>query len=87
MLSREREPVILLDELGRLRDADIDANPNVFEWLRSLGQFGAVLVLAGAASDWEEVQARDAEKPGSSFANIFKSITLGPLTKLRQSRF
>jgi formylglycine-generating enzyme required for sulfatase activity/predicted phosphodiesterase/energy-coupling factor transporter ATP-binding protein EcfA2 len=78
-LQKEHEPVILLDEIGRLQSADVTADPNVFEWLRSLAQEAVVLVLAGTDRDWDLAQAKDAEKPGSSFANIMKPIHLGPL--------
>jgi hypothetical protein len=80
LFAAERNPVILLDELGRLRNVDTDEDPNVFEWLRSLGQDGVALVLAGTAGDWDLAQYKDAEKPGSSFANILKPIHVGPLS-------
>lgn len=80
MLAAEPSPVILLDELGRLRNADAEADPNIFEWLRALGQEGVALVLAGTDGDWDSAQAKDAEKPGSSFANIMKPFRLGPLS-------
>jgi hypothetical protein len=79
LLTREERPVILLDELGRLANVDTEKDPNVFEWLRSLGQSGVALVLAGTPRDWDLVQTRDAKKPGSSFANIMKAANLGPL--------
>jgi hypothetical protein len=87
ILEKEKEPVILLDELGRLRNADVEADPNVFEWLRSLGQHGATLVLAGTRGDWENVRLKDAEKPGSSFTNILKPFQLGPLQKGESTAF
>lgn len=81
LMATEEAPVILLDELGRLRNVAVDEDPNVFEWLRSLGQVGVALVLAGTEGDWDVAQAKDAEKPGSSFANIMKPMHLGPLQK------
>ena len=81
LLSAQHHPVILLDELGRLQNVDTDEDPNVFEWLRSLGQEGVALVLAGTSGDWDNIQLKDAEKPGSSFTNIMKPVHLGPLSK------
>ena len=81
IVARETQPVILIDELGRLRHAEVDSDPNVFEWLRSIGQEGVSLILAGTLGDWEEARARDAEKPGSSFTNILKPLMLGPLSE------
>lgn len=80
LLGREaRWPVILIDEVGYLREADLDARPHLFGWLRGLSQRAASVVFAGSPNDFQEVAVRASALPGSSFANDFPSQALGPL--------
>jgi serine/threonine protein kinase len=74
-----REPVLLVDEVGYLRNADTAIQPTVFGWLRGIGQELASIVYAGSAEDWRQVMDRARETPGSSFGNDLLSVTLRPL--------
>ncbi len=86
-LAADRAPVILIDEVGCLRDADLGVTPNVFGWLRGLGQEHARCVYAGTHGDWDQVTAHDAKRPGSSFGNDLKPFDLRPLDRADAIRF
>ncbi len=67
--SGPHRPVFIVDEVGCLSHSEVQHTPNVFGWLRELGQSLAVLVYAGTTDDWRKVMAHDAKVPGSSFGN------------------
>ena len=76
-----RWPVILLDELGFLRNADVQVMPSVFSWLRSISQESASIVYAGSPGDWNQVIEAARMQPGSSFGNDIIVHELGPLSR------
>ncbi|MCA9711854.1 MAG: ATP-binding protein, partial [Myxococcales bacterium] len=73
-LSAEQRPLVLLDEIGYLDQAE----PGLLAWLRALGQRHAAIVYFGSRRDWARVVGR-AEKVGSSFGNDVRAIELGEL--------
>lgn len=75
----KRWPVLLLDEVGYLRNADVEVQPNVFGWLRGIGQELASVIYAGSHGDWAEALGQAARLPGSSFGNDVAAVVLGPL--------
>ena len=60
-LRREPQPILLIDEIVHLREAD----PQAFAWLRAIGQGEVGVLLAGSAWDWTRVVDRANEAPGS----------------------
>ena len=74
-LRREPQPILLIDEIVHLREAD----PQAFAWLRAIGQGEVGVLLAGSAWDWTRVVDRANEAPGSSFGNDVTPIDLGPI--------
>jgi WD40 repeat protein/predicted amidohydrolase/energy-coupling factor transporter ATP-binding protein EcfA2 len=81
--SREPQPVLLLDEVVHLSNAE----PEAFAWLRAVGQGEAAILLAGAAWDWSRVIDRANQAPGSSFGNDVTPVILGPLEEQEARRF
>lgn len=79
--QEQRWPVLLIDELGYLRNANLAAMPSVFAWLRSISQGLASIVYAGSRSDWNQVMAVAMQQPGSSFGNDMVVHELGPLSR------
>lgn len=80
LTQEERWPVLLIDEIGYLRNADVRITPTVFSWLRAIGQGTASIVYAGSQSDWNQVLAVAKQQPGSSFGNDIIVHELGPLS-------
>lgn len=74
-LRREPQPILLIDEIVHLREAD----PQAFAWLRAIGQGEVGVLVAGSAWDWTRVVDRANETPGSSFGNDVTPIDLGPI--------
>lgn len=81
-LAAEYWPLILLDEIGYLDEAE----PGLLTWLRALGQRRAAIVYFGSRRDWTRVISR-AEKVGSSFGNDVRGIELGELELPAARRF
>jgi hypothetical protein len=77
----ERWPVLLIDEIGYLRNAKVLITPTVFSWLRAIGQGSASIVYAGSQSDWNQILAVAKQQPGSSFGNDIVVHELGPLSR------
>jgi hypothetical protein len=80
---RKPPPVLLLDEVVHLRQAD----PELFAWLRAIGQGEAGILFAGAPWDWAQVIERANQAPGSSFGNDVTPVELGPLGEADARRF
>jgi len=71
----ERPVLIMLDEVGKL----VDAESETFEWLRAIGQELAAVVYSGSHHDWVGIMRRVRSIPGSSFGNDITMVDLGPL--------
>jgi WD40 repeat protein len=76
-LRAEAGAILLLDEIGHLRDAE----PDLFAWIRAVGQDGTGIVLSGSPWDWTQVVRHAASAPGSSFSNDVTPVDLGPLAE------
>ena len=74
-------PVVLLDEVGFLRQARLDLHPAVFGWLRGLGEELCSVIYAGSARDWRDALGQAQRLPGSSFGNDLETYPLGPLSE------
>ena len=75
-LAKAGRPIILLDEIGYLAQAEVD----ILARLRELGQGRASLLYAGTSTDWLRVLDR-ARGPGSSFGNDIAVVELGPIAE------
>lgn len=82
-LAGEAEPVLLLDQIVYLRNAD----PDVFAWLRDIGQSVAAVVYAGSHWDWVQVVEQAARTPTSSFGNDVSPVDIGPIDPADALRF
>lgn len=77
VLAGESRPVILLDEIANLREAE----PRTFAWLRAIGQRSAALVMAGTEWDWIQTVRRAKQAPGSSFGNDVTRVPVGEISR------
>lgn len=83
-MLRQKErgsPILLVDEVGFLRKADLSVQPTMFGWLRGIGHQEASIIYAGSRRDWAEALKHAQKEPGSSFGNDVPEIRLGPLSE------
>lgn len=83
LANNEQRSVVILDEIVHLCQAEA----NLFAWIRSLGQQGIGIVLAGSHYDWAQVTQRALQFPGSSFGNDTKPLDLEPLSESQAAEF
>ncbi len=81
--NKDKRSVIILDEIVHMCHAEA----NLFAWIRSLGQQGIGIVLAGSHYDWAQVTERALQFPGSSFGNDTKTLELEPLLENQAAEF
>lgn len=82
-LATDTRPVLLLDQIVYLRNA----NPDVFAWLRDIGQSVAAVVYAGSHWDWVQVVEQAARTPTSSFGNDVSPVDIGSIDPAEALRF